>query len=155
MDKIRIDDVDSRLDSATVQRPLTDALNATNVALNHYELAPGDSFAYGYHMHENQEELFVIQAGSVTFETEDGAVRVGAGEAIRFAPGEYQQGINMGGERVVALAIGAPQETGTSEILRECESCGERTPNTVKRAEDGPVKVTRCLECGTETARFG
>lgn len=122
MDEIRIDEIDQRLDSATVQRPLTDALNATNVALNYYELAPGDSFAYGYHVHENQEELFVIQAGSVTFETEDGAVRVDAGEAIRFAPGEYQQGINTGDERVVALAIGAPQETGTSEILRECDS---------------------------------
>lgn len=154
MDKVRIDDIKGRLDSATVQRPLTDALNATNVALNYYELAPGDSFAYGYHMHENQEEVFVIQNGQVTFETEDGDVRVDAGEVIRFAPGEYQQGINAGDERVVALAIGAPQETGTSEILRECDSCGERTPNTIERAEGGAVIVTRCLECGAETARF-
>lgn len=154
MDKIRIDDIDRRVDSATVQRPLTNALNATNVALNYYELSPGDSFAYGYHMHETQEELFIIQEGRVTFETEDGDVIVEAGEVIRFAPGEYQQGINTSDERVVAFAIGAPQETGDSEILRECATCGERTPQTVKRVGGGQVNVTRCLNCGEETGRF-
>lgn len=154
MDKVRIDEIDERLDSATVHRPLTDALNATNAALNYYELAPGDSFAYGYHAHEKQEEVFVVREGCVTFETEDGDVCAEAGETIRFAPGEYQRGINRGDERVVALAIGAPQETGKSEILRECEACGERTPNTVERVDDGTAKITRCLECGAETARF-
>lgn len=52
MNKVRIDDVDGHLDSATVQRPLTAALNARNVSLNQYELSPGDSFASGYHMRE-------------------------------------------------------------------------------------------------------
>lgn len=154
MDKIHIDDIDGRLDSATVKRPLTDAVNAANVALNYYELAPGDSFAYGYHMHDNQEELFIIQEGRVTFETEGGEVVVDAGEVIRFDPGEYQQGINRGDERVVALAIGAPQETGNSEILRECVACGERTPQTVERVDDGQINVTRCQNCGAETGRF-
>ncbi|SER42290.1 cupin domain-containing protein [Natrinema salaciae] len=146
--------IDERIDSATVKRPLTDAINAANVALNYYELAPGDSFVYGYHMHENQEELFVIQEGRVTFETEDGEVVVTAGDVVRFAPGEYQQGINRADERVVALAIGAPQETSGSEILRDCDACGERTPNTVERAQDGQAKITRCLECGNKTGRF-
>lgn len=154
MNKVRIEDIDRRLDSATVLRPLTDALDATNVAVNYYELAPGDSFAYGYHVHDNQEEIFVIQHGRVTFETEDGDVHVDAGEVIRFAPGEYQQGINTGDARVVALAIGAPQGTGTSEILRACPSCDERTPNTIERVDDGDAKITRCLECGATTARY-
>lgn len=154
MDKVCIDEIDEQIDSATVKRPVTDAINAANVALNYYELAPGDSFAYGYHMHDHQEELFVIQEGRVTFETEDAEIVVDAGEVIRFAPGEYQQGINTGDERVVAFAIGAPQETGNSEILRECEACGERTPNTVERAQDNQAKSTRCLECGNETGRF-
>lgn len=154
MDKVRIDDVDPQIDSATVYRPVTDAINAANVALNYYELAPGDSFAYGYHMHENQEELFVVQEGRVTFETERGAVVVEAGEIIRFAPGEYQRGVNTGEDRVVALAIGAPREAGDSEILRECVTCGERMPNTVERVENGRAKITRCLDCGEETGRF-
>jgi uncharacterized cupin superfamily protein len=154
MDKIHIDDVDQRIDSSTVLRPLTDAINATDVALNYYELAPGDSLAYGYHAHADQEEIFVIQQGAVTFETEAGDIEAVAGEVIRFAPGEYQQGTNRGDERVVALALGAPQKTGGSEILRECGDCGERTPTTVERVDDGQATITRCLECGAETGRF-
>jgi uncharacterized cupin superfamily protein len=154
MERVRIDDVDRRIDTATVSRPLTSALGAENVALNYYELAPGDSFAYGYHKHEAQEEVFVIQAGEVTFETEDGDVAVGAGELIRFAPGEFQRGINTGDERVVALALGAPRESGESEIRRHCEDCGERTETTIERAPDGDAKLTRCLECGAVTGRF-
>lgn len=154
MEKTHIDAIDTEVDSATVKRSVTDAIDASQVSLNYYELAPGDSFAYGYHMHENQEELFVIQQGRATFETEDGDVVVEAGEVARFAPGEYQQGSNRGDERVVALAIGAPRETGDSEILRACEACGERTPNTTEWVDDGQAKITRCLSCGTETGRF-
>lgn len=154
MERIRIDAVEQELDSATIKRPLTDVLGATDVAINYYELAPGDSFAFGYHMHENQEEIFVLQQGEAVFETETGEITVGAGEAIRFGPGEYQQGVNRGDERVIALAIGAPQETGSSEVLRDCETCGERTPNAIELTDDGTAKVTRCLQCDTITARF-
>jgi uncharacterized cupin superfamily protein len=154
MDTIRIDEVDSVIDSATVKRPLTDAVGATNVALNYYELAPGESFAYGYHAHETQEELFLVQEGAVTFETEEGAVEVGPGELVRFGPGEYQQGINEGDERVVAVAIGAPQATGDTDVRRDCPTCGERTSNAIEWAGDEKAKITRCLACGTETGRF-
>ncbi|MFT4946639.1 MAG: putative cupin superfamily protein, partial [Natronomonas sp.] len=88
MEKVRIDDIDRRIDVSTLQRPLTDALGASDLALNYYELAPGDSPAYGYHKHEAQEEVFVIQQGEMTFETETGEVVVEAGEALRFGPGE-------------------------------------------------------------------
>jgi uncharacterized cupin superfamily protein len=154
MDKIHIDDIDERIDSATVLRPLTDAIGAENVAINYYELAPGDSFAYGYHKHEAQEEIFLVVEGTVSFETEDGTVTVPEGGAIRFAPGEYQQGVNSGAERVVAFAIGAPQDPGESEIRRECETCGDRTPHTVDRGASDDERVTRCLTCGDITCRF-
>jgi uncharacterized cupin superfamily protein len=154
MKRVDVDAVHRVPDSAPVKRPLSDALGATNLALNRYELAPGDSFAYGYHRHSDQEEVFVIERGTVTFETEAGDVPVGAGEAVRFAPGEFQQGVNRGDERVVALAIGAPSDAGDVEIRRHCPACGERTPTTVESADSGTAKITRCLECGTETGRF-
>lgn len=154
MEKVRIDDIDRRLDVSTLQRPLTDALGATDLALSYYELAPGNSPAYGYHKHDDQEEVFYVQQGEMTFETEDGSVVVAAGEAIRFGPGEYQQGVNTGDERAVLLAAGAPQDGGGVEILRECEECGERTPTTVELAEDGAAKITRCLDCDAVTGRF-
>jgi len=71
---------------ADVKRPLSNELDADDVAVNYYELAPGDSFGFGYHRHADQEEVFHVQRGTVTFETEDGDVDVSAGEAIRFAP---------------------------------------------------------------------
>jgi len=154
MEKVRIDDVDRRVGPASVKRPLTDAVDAANVSLNYYELAPGESFAYGYHSHDSQEELFVIQQGHVTFETETGDVEVDAGDVIRFAPGEYQQGFNTSDEQVVALAIGAPQATGETEILRECPACEERTPHTVERVDDGQTTRARCLVCSEQTGRF-
>ena len=154
MEKVRIDEVDRRTDVSTVQRPLTGALGAEHLSLNYYELAPGNSPAYGYHSHENQEELFIVQQGEVTFETESGEVVVRAGEAIRFGPGEYQQGVNTGDERATLLAVGAPRDGGSVEVLRECENCGQRTPTTVELADDGEAKVTRCLDCDSLTGRF-
>lgn len=53
MQRITINDVPRTPDEATVMRPLTDALGVTDLAINYYELAPGDSTAYGYHAHES------------------------------------------------------------------------------------------------------
>jgi uncharacterized cupin superfamily protein len=154
MEKVRIDDVDSYMGPADVKRPLTKALGAADVALNYYELAPGDSFAFGYHAHEDQEEVFYVQSGTVTFETADDPVAVGPGEAVRFAPGEFQRGVNEGDRRVVALAIGAPRDAGETEVRRHCEDCGERTPNDIEMTDDREALVTRCVECGAVTGRF-
>lgn len=154
MNKVTIEDVDSRIDSATVKRPLTAALDASNVAINYYELAPGDSFAYGYHAHESQEEVVIVNSGTVTFETDEGEIVVEAGEAIRFAPGEYQQGTNTGDERVEAIALGAPRDGGELDLLRDCETCGERTSHTVEWTDERDAKLTRCLDCGERTGRF-
>jgi uncharacterized cupin superfamily protein len=154
MDRVRIEDVESRVSSASVQRSISAAVDAEHVALNYYELDPGESFAYGYHRHDSQEELFVVQSGRVTFETESGDVVLEAGDVVRFAPGEFQRGVNSGETRVTAFAIGAPQETGETEVRRFCEACGERTPTAIERVDDGGAKVTRCLRCDSVTGRF-
>jgi uncharacterized cupin superfamily protein len=154
MERVRIDDVDEEIDSATVKRPLTDHLGAENLVLNYYELAPGDSFAFGYHEHADQEELFVIQSGTATFETEAGPVRVESGEVIRFAPGEFQRGWNRGEDRVEAIVLGAPAETGESVVLRECPACGEWTSQTFEWSPDRTTKRTLCKDCGTVTGEF-
>ena len=154
MKKVTIEDLDTYMGPATVKRPLGKALGTTDLAVNYYELESGDSFAFGYHSHADQEEVFYVQSGTVTFETADGPVEVGAGEAIRFAPGEFQRGVNGGSDRVVALALGAPRESGELELLRECPDCGERTGNTIEMADDRDALVTLCEDCGTVTGRF-
>ena len=154
MERVDVDDVDDRMGPADVKRDLSGALDAADVALNYYELAPGESFGFGYHRHEGQEEVFYVESGSVTFETEDGDVTVDTGEAIRFAPGEWQLGTNEGEDRVVALAVGAPQDMGETTMLRECPDCEGRTENEIEMADDRSALVTVCGDCGAETGRF-
>ena len=154
MKKIALDALDSRMGPADVKRPLSGPLDADDVALNYYELASGESFGFGYHRHADQEEVFHVQQGTVTFETEDGDVEVSAGELVRFAPGEWQLGTNRGDERVVALAMGAPADAGATEMLRECADCGGRTTNRIEMADDRDALVTICEQCDAETGRF-
>lgn len=154
MERLPIDEVESRLGPAAVRRILGPALETTDVAINYYELDQGDSFGFGYHRHEGQEELFYVQEGTVTFETETGEVRAGPDEVVRFEPGEWQLGTNEDDQRVVALAIGAPKDAGETEMVRECPECGQRTHQSVDWAEDGEALVTLCVDCGAQTERF-
>jgi uncharacterized cupin superfamily protein len=154
MDRTAIDAVDDWAGPADVKRNLGGALGTAHVAVKYYELAPGETFGFGYHRHPDQEEVFYVLAGTATFETESGDVPVGPDEAVRFAPGEWQLGRNAGDERVRALALGAPADAGDAEMLRECVDCGGRTDHRVQRADDGEGLVTVCGACGTITGRF-
>ena len=154
MEHVRTDDVESWMGPASVKRSLGRALGTESMALNYYELEPGESFAFGYHRHSDQEEVFYLLSGSVTFTTEDGERVVEANEAVRFAPGEYQQGVNRSAERAVALAVGAPADAGETDVRRDCGRCGESTSQRIERSEDGDALVTRCVECDAETGRF-
>ncbi|MFC3958696.1 cupin domain-containing protein [Halovivax cerinus] len=159
MEKVRIDDVENDVQPAAVMRHVTGPLGASDLAINYYELEPGDSFAYAYHRHSVQEEVFYVQSGVATFETVDGPVEVAAGEVIRFPPGEFQRGWNRGEERVVSLALGAPLEYGEQVKLRDCPECGEATDNELDRVVDddapgGEATVARCSRCGIETGRW-
>ncbi|ELZ21979.1 cupin domain-containing protein [Natrinema limicola] len=153
MKHVSLDDVDRWMSPAESKRSLSNALEADHLALNHYILEPGESFGFGYHRHADQEELFYVLEGTATFETADGDVTVSAEEAIRFAPGEWQRGRNETDERVVALALGAPAETGETDILRMCPDCGERQLVRIEPTADRDALVAICEECGAETVR--
>lgn len=156
MNKVSIEDIDTPPSNspADVLRPLSQALDTDDLAINYYKLAPGESFGYEYHRHHDQEEVFYIQAGTPTFETEDGDVDVEAGEVIRFAPGEFQLGTNQTDNRVKALALGAPRDSEEIEYLRNCTQCGERTIQAPEITENQEALVIRCSDCGTETDRI-
>jgi uncharacterized cupin superfamily protein len=154
MKRVSLADQESRMGPATASHPLTDVLGLANVAVNYYELDPGDSFAYGFHAHADQEEVFYIQEGTVTFRTQDGDVTVDAGELVRFGPGEYQRGVNEHDDRVIALALGAPQDAGATEILRVCEECDAETPQSLELTDEQDAVLARCEECNSVTGRF-
>lgn len=154
MHHVSLDDMESRMGPSDVSYALTDALGATDMALNYYEVAPGESIAYGFHAHESQEEIFYVRSGTATFETREGDVEVAENELVRFGPGEFQRGWNEGDDRLELLAMGAPQDSGDTEILRDCETCGEVSRMTLELTDDHDAVLVRCLECETEVDRY-
>jgi len=158
MEHVSLDDVENEPHPMGVneyRKSLSDALGTEDVAVVHYELEPGDSFSGGVHTHHDQEELFVVLEGQATFDVgPDGGeqVPVGAGEAIRFASGEFQHGRNASDERVVGLAIAAPGRRHNWEDIESfapCPECDEVTSHGVRPLESGDL-LAYCNECGHE-----
>jgi mannose-6-phosphate isomerase-like protein (cupin superfamily) len=168
MEKVDVDELESRLGPGSVRVSLTKPLGSTNVSANHYELEPGEQLAFGVHAHSDQEEVFFVTAGAVTFESypdrdaalaggdDDGgeSVTATAGEVVRVAPGEYQCGRNDGDDRAVVVGVGAPRESGDLDLLRVCETCGERTDHSIELTDDRDAILAVCDDCGGETARY-
>lgn len=154
MERVSIEVVENRVQPAAVMRTLTEELGLEDCALNYYELEPGDSFAFAYHNHAVQEEIFYVLAGEATFETAEGPVTVRAREAVRFDRGEFQRGWNRGEDRLTALAMGAPLAYGKQVKLRDCATCGLRTDARLDYDEADAAVVASCRECGAETGRW-
>lgn len=155
METVTIDDVEPGTtdDHRTHdRRVLTDLLGTSDLALVHYELEPGEQFSGSLHTHVDQEEVFVVRSGEATFETGAGDITVGANEAIRFAPGEYQHGYNDGDEPVEALALGAPRDSTDVRISHiagygdiSCPECGHDAMRVDPSEGDSELD---CPECG-------
>lgn len=151
------------LDRTSALVRLGDALGTEHVAINRYRVAPGDGFPGGLHTHADQEEVFVVVTGAATFETLDGDVTVGAGEAARFAPGEFQTGENRGDGDLVAFALGAPRGTEDVRVPATCPDCDAvglqvdtedtdtvfRCPDCAEEHVPGP-----CPDCGGDSLAF-
>jgi uncharacterized cupin superfamily protein len=97
------------------------------------------------HAHMDQEEVFYVTDGVATFETPSGETTVEAGELVRFAPGEYQQGRNESDEVVRALALGAPKESTDVRVPIPCPE-GDSDNLRAVPGEDG--FTFECPECG-------
>lgn len=155
MEHVSVDDVEPEpADGGSERRSLTDPLSTEHVAINRYTLEPGERFSGSVHAHMDQEEVFLVLAGEATFETCEGEVDVDSGEAIRFAPGEFQSGRNDGEEAVTAFALGAPRD---SEDVRIAEipvlgldvSCPDCRKGEMRLSGREGVEL-RCPDCGGE-----
>ncbi|MFB6176944.1 MAG: cupin domain-containing protein, partial [Halobaculum sp.] len=148
MEHVAIDDVDAGAFGRDIdRRGLTEPLGTSDLAINHYRLDPGERLSGGMHAHMDQEEVFVVLDGEATFETPDGDVTVGANEAVRFAPGEFQSGTNESDSELRVLALGAPRDSEDVRVPRECSDCGHENMRAVP-GDDGFKFV--CPECGAE-----
>lgn len=161
MERITVDDIEHVGHPAgvnTVRRSISDALGVTDVTMIYYELEPDDSFSGGLHRHFDQEEVFYILSGTATFDTcetvdaQTQTVTLTAGEAIRFSPGEFQYGYNDTDERLVVLALAAPQtehDWKQLEWLTRCRACDEELVHDIRLTDDRNIVAT-CRQCGKE-----
>ena len=132
MEKVTVSGVEpAAVGEESTRRGLSEPLATTGCSLNHYRIAPGDGLPGGLHAHMDQEEVFVVLEGTVSFETtsdpavDPETVAVGPREAVRFGRGEYQMGYNAGDEGAVVLALGAPEESTQGRVPRTCSDCGD------------------------------
>ena len=158
MKKVAIDEVRNEVNPLQVhdtRRPVSDALGTEHVAMNYFELGPGDSFSGGLHTHHDQEEIFYVEEGEVVFEVglEREEVSVSSGELIRFAPGEFQVGtVPDDGERTVGWAVGAPgarHDWDALESVVPCRECGTEEIHATRLTDEGRFAFT-CTDCGTQ-----
>lgn len=155
MDKISVERVPNdphEMGVNSVRRYVSDVLDTEHLAVVFYELAPGEQFSGGLHTHHDQEEVFYVLEGRVTFEytLDRERVTVGTDAAIRFAPGEFQCGKNCSNEPVVAIALGAPVPASSAEAtewMTRCEVCDGITRHGIRSHDDGAI-VSHCMTCG-------
>jgi len=88
--------------------PLRRTLGVTSFGLNQIILRPGQRGRI--HRHANQEEVYVVLAGTLTLGVEGEERELGQGELARVAPDVRRQISNRGGEDVLLLALGGSGE---------------------------------------------
>lgn len=164
METASIEDVDAVphfTGANTNRKPLSRAIERMGFAVTYLELVPGEAFSGGLHLHTDQEELFLVLAGTATWETKEGPgdeptlTEVGPMEAIHFEKSDvYQTGRNESGGVVRGLAIGVPGSrhdwAGTGAFV-DCETCGEETVFTLEgegRMPDIGEMTIACTRCG-------
>jgi len=106
---VAADEVENPYDGSDVPgefRRLTDALECEQVAITLIRVPPHSDFEQGTgHFHDEVEELYVVARGTLTMRLGDDIHRIGAGTAVRVAPGTPRSHRNEGDEPVELWAI--------------------------------------------------
>jgi mannose-6-phosphate isomerase-like protein (cupin superfamily) len=81
-------------------------LELQNAGLSHFRVAPGFRLPFG-HRHREQEEVYVVVAGSARVRVDDDVVALQEWDAIRIPPGATRA-FEAGPDGAEILAFGAP-----------------------------------------------
>jgi quercetin dioxygenase-like cupin family protein len=81
-------------------------LSLEHSGISHFTLEPGFRVPFGHH-HADQEEVYVVVAGSARVKVGDEIVELGPWDAVRVAP-EITRGMQGGPDGAEILAFGAP-----------------------------------------------
>ena len=115
-------------------------LGVTSFGINLLTLAPRKRLRV--HLHERQEEVYVVIEGELTLIVEGEPHVLGTGDVARVAPHARRQLTNPGSERTVVLALGGSgeHESRDARAWTTWEEEGEgRSPRDVPFPEDLPA----------------
>jgi mannose-6-phosphate isomerase-like protein (cupin superfamily) len=84
-----------------------EALACEKSGVTYFKLEPGYHPPFG-HRHSEQEEVYVIIAGSAVVKVDDDVIELGRLDAIRFAP-ETMRALKPGPDGCELIAFGAPK----------------------------------------------
>jgi quercetin dioxygenase-like cupin family protein len=82
------------------------ALELEKSGLSYYKVAPGFRLPFG-HTHSEQEEVYLVIAGSARFKLGDEVIDLATWDAIRVPP-DTMRGMEGGSDGAEILAFGAP-----------------------------------------------
>lgn len=100
-----------------------DALGLERAGLSYQRLAPNARVPFG-HRHREQEELYVVVAGSGRIKLDDDVVELGQWDAVRI-PAETMRCLEAGPDGIGFLAFGAPYNgPGDAELVPDWWSDG-------------------------------
>lgn len=102
--------IDPTPDRPSIHRAVSQAAGLDNMAINYYEVAPGEQLPLMYHVHAEQEEAFYVITGVLHVETPDGELVAEAGEVFIAEPESPHRAYNpeSAGNTAHVLAVGAP-----------------------------------------------
>jgi len=97
------------------------------------------------HVHERQEEVYVVLDGELTLIVEGNEHRLRRGQLARVGPATRRQVVNRGPERLVLLIVGASaaniHDPGDARAWESWEESGDGRPaRDVPLPEDLPAK---------------
>lgn len=131
----------ARLEDESEDRfvPLRRQLGVSSFGLNEIILQPGQRGRI--HLHERQEEVFLVLSGSLTISIEAEEQVLGEGELIRVGPDVRRQLINASGEPLRLLAMGGDGEhRGRDAVAFEAwEAAAGGTPAEIPLPADLPI----------------
>jgi quercetin dioxygenase-like cupin family protein len=114
-------------------------LGVSTFGINQIRLRPGERGRI--HSHRNQEEVYLVLAGTLTLWVEGERYELGEGELARVAPGVKRQIANPHDQDALIIALGAANEHvgRDGEAFTSWDQAEGRPPQEVPLPDDEPV----------------